>query len=100
MADEPQIPGTEPANIIDARNVTPSETMFGFSGFTLPTPKWANAAFDVYLIITTAFLSWIVATGLFNPQTTKEIVYFITLLCNPIVKGLSKMFGVHVVEDK
>lgn len=102
MADSeatPQ-PGTEPNNPIDAKNTEPVKTTFGFSSFTLPTPKWANAAFDIYFIVSTAFLSWVVATKLFNTSNTQEAVYFITLLLNPIVKGLSKMFGVQIQETK
>lgn len=98
MADQTPTPGTEPANGTDAGKVTPSETTFGFSSFTLPTPRWAEAMFDIYLIITTAFLGWIAATHLFVPDTVQEIILFITLLITPIVKGLSKLFGVKVQQ--
>lgn len=100
MAEEtqPALPGTEPANSQDAKTVTPSATTFGLDGAHLPTPKWAQAGFDIYLIVATAFLGWIIATGLFSPQVVKEIVYFITLFLTPVLKGLSKLFGVKIVE--
>lgn len=100
MENETPLPGTEPANTQDAKKTDPVTTSFGLSSFNLPTPKALEAAFDIYLIVTTAFLSWIAATGLFNPTTTKEIVYIITLLITPIVKGLSKLFGVKVIDEK
>jgi|GEM_PF-5243655 hypothetical protein len=97
MADQitPQ-PGTEASNPIDAAKVAPSTTSFGFSSVSLPTPKWANAAFDYYFIVTTAFLGWMAADSLFTPIVTKHLFYFITLLLTPMVKGLSKMFGVKI----
>jgi hypothetical protein len=97
MADEttPQ-PGTESANLQDALKVDASKTTFGFASVSLPTPKWANAAFDVYLIITTSFLAWIVADNVFSKEWTQHIFYFLTLFTTPIVKGISKMFGVAV----
>lgn len=98
MAEEPLFPGTEPENQQDAKVVEPTKTSFGLSSFSLPTPKWAHSAFDIYLILTTAFLSWIVATKLFDPSRTQEIVYFITLFLTPVVKGLSKLFGVQVAD--
>lgn len=100
MADIPQIPGTEPANEIDAKKVVPSVTTFGFGSFALPTPKYAEAAFDVYLIVSTAFLGYIAATGLFSPEFVKEATYLIVLLITPIVKGISKLFGIKVDDTK
>jgi hypothetical protein len=97
MADEqtPQ-PGTEAANPSDAAKVIPSATTFGFSSVSLPTPKWANSAFDIYLIVTTSFLAWIVADSVFDKELTQHMVYFLTFFLTPIVKGISKMFGVAV----
>lgn len=101
MADlnTPQ-PGTEASNPIDAAKVAPSQTTFGFSGFTLPTPKWANAAFDIFFIIATAFLSWIVADQIFPKDTTQHIIYFFSLFLFPVVKGISKMFGVKTEQPQ
>ena len=96
MSDEIKLPGIDPENTDDSKVVDPVKTTFGLSSFSLPTPKFAHAAFDLYLIITTAFLGWIVATKLFNPTNTQEIVYFITLFLTPVVKGVSKLFGVSV----
>lgn len=97
MADTqtPQ-PGTEAANPVDASKVAASKTSFGLTSFTLPTPRWANSAFDIYLIITTSFLGWIAADAVFAPDVTKHIFYFLTLFLTPIIKGISKMFGVKV----
>lgn len=97
MADQTTLqPGTEASNPDDAKKVAPSSTTFGLSGFTLPTPRWANAAFDIFLIVVTSFLSWIVGDQVFDKTTTQHIVYFFTLFALPIVKGVSKMFGVTV----
>jgi len=101
MADTttPQ-PGTEASNPTDASKVAATSTTFGLSSFSLPTPKWANSAFDIYLIVTTSFLGWMAADSLFGPTTTKHIFYFLTLLLTPIIKGVSKMFGVKVDDSK
>lgn len=96
MGETTQTPGTEPANQIDAAKVTPSTTTFGFSAISLPTPKWAAAAFDMYLILYTAFLAWIVADSVFDKELTQHIFYFLTLFLTPVIKGVSKMFGVAV----
>ena len=96
MADQIPLPGTEPANLTDAKKVEPSTTSFGFSSISLPTPKFASAIFDYYLIFSTAFLGWMAADSLFNPTITKHLFYIITLLITPIVKGLTKMWGVKV----
>lgn len=100
MADETPLPGTEPANTPDANKVAPSSTSFGFSSVSLPTPKWANAAFDLYLIVATAFCAWIVADTIFDKVVTQHIIYFFTFFLTPIVKGVSKMFGVKVDDVK
>lgn len=101
MADQttPQ-PGTEASNPNDAAKVAPSSTSFGFASVSLPTPKWASAAFDIYLIVITSFLAWIASDSVFGSEITKHIFYFITLFLTPIVKGISKMFGVKVDEGK
>jgi len=96
MADQTPTPGTEPANQTDANKVTPSTTTFGFSSVSLPTPKWASAMFDLYLIVSTALVAWIIADDIFPKEVTEHIVYFITLFLTPVVKGISKMFGVAV----
>jgi len=98
--DETPLPGTEPANTQDAKKVDPTTTTFGLAAVSLPTPKWANAAFDIYLIVTTSFLAWIVADKIFNTEFTQHIFYFFTLFATPVVKGISKMFGVKIVDDK
>lgn len=97
MADEttPQ-PGTEAGNPGDASKVAPSTTTFGFSSVSLPTPKWANAAFDIYLVVVTSLLAWIVSDNVFDKELTQHIFYFLTLFLTPVIKGISKMFGVAV----
>jgi hypothetical protein len=100
MNDTTLQPGTEPANPLDANKVAASTTSFGFSSVSLPTPKWANAAFDIYLIVITSFLAWIVADNIFSKEVTQHIFYFFTLFLTPIIKGLSKMFGVKVDDSK
>ena len=99
MADTttPQ-PGTEAGNEQDAKKVAQSSTSFGFSSVSLPTPKWANSAFDIYLIVVTSFLAWIVADTIFPKDITQHIVYLFTFLLTPIIKGISKMFGVKIDE--
>lgn len=92
-------PGTEAANPTDASKVSASTTSFGFASVSLPTPKWANSAFDIYLIVTTSFLAWIVADSIFPKEPTQHIFYFFTLFLTPVVKGVSKMFGV-AISDK
>lgn len=95
---EPSLPGTEPANAQDAKTVSPSTTTFGLESAHLPTPKWAQSGFDIYLIVATSLLAWIVADEIFPKPLTQHIFYFFTLFLTPVLKGISKLFGVKVVD--
>lgn len=59
----------------------------------LPTPNWAKWMFRVTFILTTAMLGWMEATDLFTDATKHEVTIFLKLFLDPLVYGLSKMFG-------
>lgn len=95
---EPILPGTEPANTEDAKIVSPSTMTFGLEGAHLPTPKWAQAGFDIYLIVSVSLLAWLVADEVFSKVFTQHLFYFITLFLTPVLKGVSKLFGVKITD--
>lgn len=68
-------------------------TKFGIGQIGNDTPKYAKYAFRVYFFTSKAFIGWAAATDIFSEQFTHNITLFITLLADPILFGLSKMFG-------
>lgn len=75
---------------------TMTQTTFGIRHMKAPTPPWAKWMFRITFLITTAIAAWIAATNLF-PQTTKyEITLFLKIVVDPIILGVSEMFGVKV----
>lgn len=100
MAEITPQPGTEPNNIPDAEVTAPVKTTFGFASYGLPTPKWASAVFDLYFIVSKALIGWLAATKLLPMTDIVEATFFVTLFLDPIVKGMTKMFGVQVMDLK
>lgn len=69
-------------------------TTFGPQGLMNKTPNWALWMFRITFIITTATVGYLEATDLFNPEAKHEIMVFLKLFVDPIVYGISKLFGV------
>lgn len=73
---------------------------FSKKALTTETPSWAKWMFRITFIITTAFVGWVAATNVFDQETKYEITLALKLLVDPIVYGLSKLFGVEPKEDE
>lgn len=76
-----------------------SETKFGPGQITTQTPMWAKWMFRITFILTTAVTGWVAATNIFPQETKYEITLALKLLIDPVVYGLSKMFGVQTKDD-
>lgn len=63
------------------------------------TPVWAKWMFRITFMITTCLVGWLAATKMFDPHTSYEITLFLKLVVDPIIYGLSKMFGVEVKDE-
>lgn len=74
-------------------------TKFGPDQITKTTPKWALWMFRITFIITTTTIGYLEATDLLNAQTKHEVMIFLKLFVDPIVYGISKLFGV-IEENK
>lgn len=74
-------------------------TKFGITQVGNETPTWAKWMFRVTFIVTTALTAWIAATNLFPQETKYEITLFLKLLADPVVYGVSKLFGINLKED-
>ena len=61
-----------------------------------PTPKWAKYTFRIILILTTAIAGWVAGTTLIA-ETSKMEVILILKLIDPVVFGISNLFG--IVEE-
>lgn len=75
---------------------TEQKVGFGLGSLEKETPLWAKWIFRGYFVFSKALIGWLAATQLFPKETLIEVVYFITLLLDPIFFGLSKLFGVQV----
>lgn len=77
-----------------------AQAKFGISQVFANTPLWAKVMFRVTFILTTAICTWVAATNIF-PQTSKyEITIFLKLLVDPLMYGISKMFGIQLKEEE
>lgn len=74
---------------------TKTKTVISFSK---PTPQWAKVAFRITFIITTAAVGYIAATNAIPQETKYEVTLILKLLVDPIVFGISKMFGIEVKD--
>ena len=68
-------------------------TSFGFSSLSKPTPAFANNLFYLYFIMSKAIVGWLGYTHMIPQAAMYEILGFITLLLDPVILGVSKMFG-------
>jgi len=72
---------------------------FGPAQLTRKTPEWAKWMFRITFMLTTAATGYIAATNLLDEHTKYEVTLFLKLMLDPIVFGVSKMFGVEVKEE-
>jgi hypothetical protein len=94
-------PGPEPNTIVvpDAKLTGETTTTFGLSSYNKPSPEWARNVFDLYFILSKAFIGWMGYTHMIPQSLMYEILGIVSLLLDPIVRGLTKMFGVTVIEN-
>ncbi len=76
------------------------QTRFGLNQVTVQTPQWATWMFRITFLLTTVITGWIAATNLFPQATKYEITIFLKVVVDPLIWGLSKMFGVQVKTDE
>ena len=70
-----------------------TNTTFGLNSLSKPTPAFAKNIFYLYFILSKAAIGWLGYTKLIPYTVLYEMLGFITLMLDPIVLGLSKMFG-------
>ncbi len=75
-------------------------TKFGIGQIGNVTPAWAKYGFRIYFFVSKAVVGWMAATSIIDKETLGEVTLFITLLSDPIVYGVSKMFGVQPEESE
>jgi hypothetical protein len=68
-------------------------TTFGLDSLSKPTPAFAKNIFYLYFILSKAAIGWLGYTKLMPPTALYETLGFVTLMLDPVVLGLSKMFG-------
>jgi len=73
---------------------------FGTGQLTKETPKWAIWMFRITFMLTTAATGYIAATNLLPEHAKYEATLFLKLLIDPLVFGLSKMFGVEIQSSE
>lgn len=73
---------------------------FGTEGYSLPTPNWAGAVFELYFYISKALVAWLAATHLVSVATVTEITFFVLLFLDPVLRKLTKMCGLKVIEPE
>ncbi len=64
------------------------------------TPQWAKWMFRITFLVTTALCVYFEATSLISQEAKHELLIALKLLVDPIVFGISKMFGVVPEEEK
>lgn len=72
---------------------------FGFDQITVKTPTWAKWVFRIVFMITTAAVGWVAGTNLIDQSIKVELMLVLKLI-DPIVFGLSKMFGVTIEKHE
>lgn len=73
---------------------------FGLNQVSSTTPLWAKWMFRIVFLFTKIVVGYIAATDLISPEAKYEITLFLTLIIDPGIFGLSKMFGIEVEEGK
>jgi hypothetical protein len=70
------------------------KSKFGFDQISAEGPEWASWIFRSYFIISKAVLGWLAYTHLIPQTAMYEVMGIIMFLADPIMLGISKMFGI------
>lgn len=71
---------------------------FGLGQIGNDSPRWAKWFFRIYFFTSKAFIGWGAATDVIPKPMMNNITLLITLLIDPVLFGLSKMFGITPEE--
>ena len=74
-------------------------TKFGINQLNNDSPTWAKWIFRLWFLVSKALIGWFAYTNLIPKPTLYELIGVFSLLMDPIMFGLSKMFGI-VCEDE
>lgn len=66
----------------------------GLSQIKKETPMWARWMFRITFLVTTAACTYFEATDLISDNAKHELLIFLKLFVDPIMYGISKLFGV------
>lgn len=77
-----------------------AKSKFGPSQLNNPTPEWAKWMFRVTFLLTTVAIGYIAATNLLSQEVKYETTLVLKLVLDPLVFGLSKLFGVSLDETQ
>jgi len=80
------------------------QVSFGFNQISAKTPEWANWAFGGYYLLSQAFSNWLSALAAnhllsITPALLLLVTLTINLLLNPLVFGVSRMWGIQQPDD-
>lgn len=73
---------------------------FGFASISKDTPKFAKNLFYLYFILSKAIIGWLGYTKLFDAHMLYELIGIITLLLDPVMLGVSEMFGCEPAKEE
>lgn len=83
---------------VDIPQNIPTKTIFG--AINSPTPQWATWMFRVVFLLTTVASGYLAATNLLSTEAKYEVTLVLKLVVDPLVYGLSKMFGIVVDNEE
>lgn len=66
--------------------------------FTKPTPQWSKNMFRIVFALTTGITAYVAATNLLPQEAKYELTLVLKLLVDPLVFGISKMFGIDTPD--
>jgi len=75
------------------------ETKFSPAQIANETPQWAKWMFRITFLVTTSLCVYFEATSLISDNAKHELLIVLKLLVDPIVFGISKMFGIDKDEN-
>lgn len=75
------------------------KTNFGLNQIAEKTPEWAKWLFRITFLVTTALSVWIASTNLITPSVKYELTLILKVIVDPVVFGISKMFGINNNKD-
>lgn len=72
---------------------------FSQKALNTATPTWAKNVFRVTMLLTTAIAAWVAASEMVEQTWKMEIILILKCL-DPVIWGLSKMFGVEPPDQE